>query len=89
MSFMLWVSALLMSAGAVLYGQAPSATLGRLSFETDPFGQLSVTWSGRGVLQSRASLSGGQWETIWDQAPPFVIGEATGQQFYRLYVPCD
>ena len=78
-------------SGGLIYTlfDAPSATLGRLSFETDTFGQLSVTWSGRGVLQSRASLSGGQWETIWDQAPPFVIGEATGQQFYRLYVPCD
>lgn len=78
-------------SGALLYTlfDAPSATLGRLSFETDPFGQLSVTWSGPGVLQSRSSLTSGQWETIWDLAPPFVIGEATGQQFYRLFVPCE
>jgi hypothetical protein len=78
-------------SGALLYTlfDAPSAALGRLSFEIDPFGQLSVTWSGPGVLQSRSSLTSGQWETIWDLAPPFVIGEATGQQFYRLFVPCE
>jgi hypothetical protein len=78
-------------SGALLYTlfDAPSATLGRLSFEADPFGQLSVTWSGPGVLQSRSSLTSGQWETIWDLAPPFVIGEPNGQQFYRLFVPCE
>lgn len=78
-------------AGGLLYTlfDAPSASLGRLSFETDEFEQLSVTWSGRGVLQARASLTDGEWETIWNLDPPYVIGDAIGQQFYRLYIPCE
>ena len=77
-------------SGGLLYAlfDAPSAALGELHFETDPFGQLEVHWSGPGVLQARASLSTGQWETVWDLPSPYNLGEPTGQQFFRLTVPC-
>ncbi len=77
-------------AGGLLYSlfDAPSATLGRLRFETGLFGELTIQWSGPGVLQSRSSLSSGQWETVWDQPPPYDVGNLVGQQFYRLFLPC-
>jgi hypothetical protein len=77
-------------SGGLLYAlfDAPSATLGRLRFETDPFGQLILHWSGPGVLQARSSLTSGQWETIWDQPAPYLVGEPIGQQFFRLFLPC-
>lgn len=77
-------------SGGIIYTlfDAPSTTLGRLRFETDPFGQLSIHWSGPGVLQSRVSLTSGQWETIWDLPAPCDLGQPAGQQFYRLFLPC-
>jgi hypothetical protein len=66
---------------------APSATLGPLRFETNIFGELTIQWSGPGVLQARASLTTGQWETVWDQ-PPYFIGNPEGQRFFRLAQPC-
>jgi hypothetical protein len=77
-------------SGGLIYTlfDAPSATLGRLRFETGLFGELIIQWSGPGVLQSRSSLTSGQWETIWDQPPPYDVGEPAGQTFYRLFLPC-
>jgi hypothetical protein len=77
-------------SGGLLYTifDAPSTTLGQLRIESDSFGEFSVYWTGPGVLQSRPSLTGGQWETISDSPPPYFIGLPTGQAFYRLFVPC-
>ncbi len=77
-------------SGALLYTlfDAPSATLGSLRFENGPFGDLSLNWAGPGVLQSRASLTSGSWETIWDLPGPYIIGQPTGQAFYRLSLSC-
>lgn len=77
-------------SGGIIYTlfEAPSTTLGQLRFETGPFGELSIHWSGPGVLQARASLTSGQWETIWTLPAPYDIGEPIGQQFYRLFLPC-
>ena len=77
-------------SGGLIYTlfDAPSTTLGQLRFETGPFGELSIHWSGPGVLQSRTSLTSGQWETVWNQSAPYNIGEPTGQRFYRLFLPC-
>lgn len=67
---------------------SPSATLGRLRFEADEFQQYSINWPGPGVLQARASLSSGDWVTVWDTPPSYFIGDLIGQQFYRLILPC-
>lgn len=77
-------------SGGLLYPlfDAPSASLGRLRFELGLFNEVLIQWSGPGVLQARPSLTSGQWETIWDQPPPYDVGEPTGQQFYRLFLPC-
>jgi hypothetical protein len=77
-------------AGGLLYTlfDSPSTTLAPLSIERDQFGDLTVNWSGPGILQSRASLTSGKWETIWALPPPYFIGLPTGQAFYRLHLPC-
>ena len=77
-------------AGGLLYTlfDSPSATLSPLRIESDAFRDLTVYWSGPGVLQSRESLTSGQWETVWDQPSPYFIGLTTGQAFYRLRLPC-
>jgi hypothetical protein len=77
-------------AGGLLYAlfDAPATNLGRIRFEADPFGQLSIHWSGPGVLQARSSLTSGQWETVWNLPPPYDVGEPVGQLFYRLFLPC-
>jgi hypothetical protein len=76
--------------GGLLYTffDAPSTTLGPLGIERDPFGDLSVNWSGPGLLQFRPSLTSGQWQTVWDLPGPYSIGPATGQGFYRLILSC-
>lgn len=77
-------------SGGLIYTffDSPSATLGRLRFETDEFQQYSVNWTGPGALQQRASLGSGDWITVWDLSPPYFIGDLIGQQFYRLVLPC-
>jgi len=77
-------------AGGLLYTlfDAPATNLGRIRFEADPFGQLSIHWPGPGVLQARSSLTSGQWETVWDLPPPYDVGTPIGQRFYRLFLPC-
>ena len=77
-------------SGGLVYTffDAPSTTLGQLRFETDPFGELTINWSGPGVLQSRASLTSGQWETIWSQPSPYDVVTPAGQQFFRRILPC-
>ena len=77
-------------AGGLLYNffDAPSTALGRLRTETDAFGELSIYWSGPGVLQARSSLTTGQWVTVWDLPAPYVVGQPAGQQFFRLFLAC-
>ena len=77
-------------AGVLTYTlfDAPSPTLGPLRAERDQLGDLRIYWSGPGVLQSRASLAPGPWETVWDLPAPYVLGPPAGSAFYRLVLPC-
>ena len=38
--------------------------------------------------EAKVALTSGPWETIWDQPPPYDVGEPVGQTFYRLSLPC-
>ncbi len=77
-------------SGGLLYTlfDAPAASLAKLRLERDELGELSVAWSGPGVLQFRSSLTTGQWQTVWDQPGPYFIGQPDRPGFYRLSLPC-
>lgn len=77
-------------SGGLLYTffDIPSTTLGPLSIERDGLGDLVINWSGAGLLQFRTSLTGGQWETVWDQSGPYISQPSGQQGFYRLSLPC-
>ncbi len=78
-------------SGGLLYtlSDVPGETLGRLQMAKDAFGEVTVRWSGAGILQSRASLTEGQWTNV-DPTDPnaYFVGTPTGQAFFRLVLDC-
>lgn len=47
-------------------------------------GQVNVSWTGGGTLQSAASVSG-PWTAVSNPTNPFKVTPSGGQQFYRLH----
>ena len=50
-------------------------------------GALTLSWTGDGVLQSRASLTSGEWQDVADQTNPQTLDSTAGAQFFRLVQP--
>lgn len=51
---------------------------------TPTAGKLVITWAGSGKLQSRGSLSAGDWADVPDAVSGIEITPGAGTQFYRL-----
>jgi hypothetical protein len=49
-------------------------------------GQIIVTWTGSGTLQSRASLSSGAWSSVPNATSPYTIPASSTdtQRYFRL-----
>ena len=50
-------------------------------------GALTLSWTGDGVLQSRATLTSGEWQDVADQTNPQTLDSTAGAQFFRLVQP--
>jgi hypothetical protein len=46
--------------------------------------QVSISWTGQGRLQSRASLTSGSWQEITNAPNPYVIQITNSAGFFRL-----
>ena len=47
-------------------------------------GVINLTWTGPGVLQSSASLTGGTWTSLVSATSPYSVSAGSEQQFFRL-----
>jgi hypothetical protein len=45
---------------------------------------IAISWQGPGVLQTRASLSSGDWIDIPDAANPYLVTNPDAQAFFRV-----
>ncbi len=64
------------------YTLAP-AVLGPLSISRAG-SQITISWSGSGILQESGSLSPGSWTNVPGGASPYVFQAGPSPQFYRL-----
>jgi hypothetical protein len=69
--------------------EPPALTPGPLTLSLNEFGETTLSWPGTAMLQVRASLSGGDWQTILDGTGPLVISLDGARGFYRLLSPCE
>jgi hypothetical protein len=47
-------------------------------------GQVTISWSGAGTLQTRQALNSGTWENVADAASPYTVPTTNSQSFFRL-----
>ena len=45
---------------------------------------VMISWEGAGQLQTRTSLTTGDWEDVTDATSPYTVTNPTGQAFFRL-----
>lgn len=63
--------------------EAPPASPGPLRVQASS-GQIVISWTGPGVLESRDSLGTGAWTPVANAASPYQAAAAGQQRFYRL-----
>ena len=69
--------------GGYVYTFSAPGQLGPLSIAPNQ-GQVIISWSGPGKLQSRQSLTAGSWQDVQNAANPYMVQPATIQGYYRL-----
>ena len=69
--------------GGFAYTFSSPARLGPLAVRLDQ-GQVTISWSGSGKLQSRSSLTTGTWQEIQNAPNPFMAQPTGEQTYYRL-----
>jgi hypothetical protein len=69
-------------AGVYTYTLAES--LGPLSVGFTSPGQVSISWSGAGRLESRQSLTSGSWQEVLNAVSPYPVQPTNSQSYYRL-----
>ena len=57
--------------------------LGPLSISTAA-GQITISWTGAGMLQCAGSLTGGTWTNLNSAASPYTFQAGAAQKFFRL-----
>src|SRR5204863_3964752 len=70
-------------SGGFIYSITNSTKLGPLTISQSP-GQVSVSWSGQGRLQSSLSLTSGTWQDLTNAPNPYVVQTTNSQSFFRL-----
>ncbi len=73
------------NSGSIRYSFQPEI-LDPVSFKVVD-GQLELSWSGDGILQSRESLTSGDWTDEGDQSNPQTVDPSNGTRYYRLFKP--
>ena len=66
------------SAGFVYTLVGPRLTIGPNQ------GQIAISWSGPGKLQSRQSLTVGSWQDVPNANNPYAVQPAAQESYYRL-----
>jgi hypothetical protein len=46
--------------------------------------QVTITWTGSGVLQVSSSLGAGSWANLQNATSPYTTQTGVAQQFFRL-----
>ncbi len=69
--------------GGYVYTFSAPGQLGPLIIALNQ-GQVIISWSGPGKLQSRQSLTAGSWQDVQNAANPYMVQPATIQGYYRL-----
>jgi hypothetical protein len=63
--------------------EAPPASPGPLRVQASS-GQIVISWTGPGILESRDSLGSGVWTRVTNGTSPYQASPAGQQRFYRL-----
>jgi len=71
-------------SGGYVYTFAAPTQLGPLSVGLNAQGQVSISWSGPGTLQSRPSLTGGSWQDVAGAVSSYTTQPTNSQTYYRL-----
>ena len=71
-------------SGGYLYTFVVPTQLGPLSIGIELAGEVRISWSGPGQLQSRQSLTTGAWQEVPNAASPFTVQPTNSQSYFRL-----
>jgi hypothetical protein len=71
-------------SGGFLYTFASPTQLGPLVI-TRGLGQVTISWSGPGKLQSRPSLTSGVWQDVPNATSSYTVPTTNNQSFFRLF----
>ncbi|HKS37739.1 MAG TPA: hypothetical protein VJW76_11155 [Verrucomicrobiae bacterium] len=71
-------------SGGHVYTFAGPAQLGPLTVGLNAQGQVAISWSGPGTLQSRPSLAGGTWQDISGAVNSYTTQPTNSQTYFRL-----
>lgn len=71
-------------SGGHVYTFAAPTELGPLSVGLNAQGQVSISWSGPGTLQSRPSLTSGSWQDVAGAVSSYTTQPTNSQTYFRL-----